>query len=100
MSGAGNRHYRNAASQERRVKERLAEVGWTCWRTPGSKSPADLVCLRAGYPPLLVQCKNGESVKMSGPAKARFAAYAAQLGATAVLVEKGMRFTQLTEEAA
>jgi Holliday junction resolvase len=40
------------------MKRRLEAEGWIVWRTPGSKSPADLICLKASRT-LLVQCKNG-----------------------------------------
>ena len=93
-----NAAYRNAANQERRVKAKLEADGWTCWRTPGSKSPADLVCLRRGglvpYA-LLVQCKNG--ARSMGPkARREFGEFAADIGASALLVERGMKFRRIS----
>lgn len=94
-----NQAYTNAANQERRVKARLEAEGWTVWRTPGSKSPADLVCVRPMLYPvadeirpwvMLVQCKNGAR-PMSGPKRLAFADYAAELGAYAMVVDRGMK---------
>jgi len=40
-------HYQKGARFERAVKKHLEELGWIVWRTPGSKSPADLIAAPA-----------------------------------------------------
>jgi len=35
----------------------LEAAGWTVWRVAGSRTPVDLVALRAGAPPVLVQAR-------------------------------------------
>jgi len=42
---------------ERRVRQDFESRGWWVIRAAGSHGPADLVCLKIGEPPLLVQCK-------------------------------------------
>ncbi len=42
------------------AKRYFEERGYLVVRSAGSKSPVDLVCLRAGEPTLLVQCKYGQ----------------------------------------
>jgi|GEM_PF-2341350 len=42
---------------EWRVRDRLEQAGWTVWRVAGSRTPVDLVALRAGAPPVLVQAR-------------------------------------------
>ena len=103
-----NQHYKNGANFERRVKARLEEEGWTVWRTAGSHSKADLICVRrrtflntlTGLPYdghrelMLVQCKSG-TTSMSKKAKQEFYEFAAGLGAEAWLAERGMKFSRL-----
>jgi Holliday junction resolvase len=42
---------------ERQTRAALAQYGWVVVRAGGSLGPADLVALRDGSAPLLVQCK-------------------------------------------
>ena len=59
-------NYSRGANFERRVKKHMEDAGWICFRSAGSHSPADLVCLKA-IPPirglsrmglgLLIQCQ-------------------------------------------
>lgn len=55
-----NPRYQAGANFERRVKKHLEEHGWFCFRSAGSHSPTDLVCLRKGIKlalVLLIQCQ-------------------------------------------
>lgn len=54
-----NRSYRSGYRFERRVRAVLEREGYVVIRAAGSKGPADLVALRRGHPPVLVQCKRG-----------------------------------------
>lgn len=51
------RHGRNGAAFERQVAEHLRGRGWWCVRAAGSHGAADVVALREGWDPVLVQCK-------------------------------------------
>jgi len=63
-----NRNYARGRDFEYVVKRKLEAEGWTVWRTPGSKSRADLIAIR-GYRRIggvvprvrLVQCKSGNA---------------------------------------
>ena len=48
--------YRRGANFERRVRHIFEEDGYQCWRSAGSKSPADIICLRRGEL-ILIQCQ-------------------------------------------
>jgi Holliday junction resolvase len=50
-------HYRRGADLERGVAARLVDSGWWVIRAAGSKGPVDLLALKAGRPPRLIQCK-------------------------------------------
>lgn len=56
-----NKMYIAGANFERRVKKHMEDAGWACWRSPGSKSPADVVCIKGMYEKLsmvlLIQCQ-------------------------------------------
>ena len=56
-----NKMYIAGANFERRVKKHMEDAGWACWRSPGSKSPADVVCIKGAYEKLsmvlLIQCQ-------------------------------------------
>ena len=41
-------NYSRGSNFERRVKRYLEKEGWVAWRTPGSKSPADIIAARSG----------------------------------------------------
>ena len=94
-------NYQRGAAFELRVKRRLEEQGWTVWRTPGSKSPADLIAVkpsRCDWPDdelilprlRLVQCKSGAK-GMTRKARADFRAFAESLGAEAYVWSRGMK---------
>ena len=66
--------YRQGYRFELRVKRDMESRGWWVIRAAGSHGPADLVCLKAGEPPLLLQCKaNSVSHKREGIALAALA---------------------------
>lgn len=48
---------RRGADFERRVAARLVEQGWVVVRAAGSRGACDLIAMRHGSTPLLVQCK-------------------------------------------
>ena len=52
-----NRNYQNGANFERKVKKELEEQGWWVARTAGSHSIVDLICIKRGNKPLMLQCK-------------------------------------------
>lgn len=52
-------HYARGADFERRTQAHLTGLGYWTARVAGSHGAADLVALRAGEDPLLVQCKTG-----------------------------------------
>lgn len=58
------------AAKEREVAERLEGEGWLVIRTAGSLGEADLVCLKAGQRPMLIQVKGGDgnTFRAFGPA--------------------------------
>ena len=60
--GAGP--YRKGAAFERTTARHYESNGWLVTRSPGSKSPYDLVCLKKDQTPHLVQAKtNGKISK-------------------------------------
>jgi Holliday junction resolvase len=46
------------SNRERAVAERLRADGWIVYRSAGSHGNADLVAMKVGFPPLLVQVKS------------------------------------------
>jgi Holliday junction resolvase len=54
-----NRNYQRGRAFEYRVKRYLEAEGYFVVRAAGSKGCADLVAIRKGYAPELVQCKLG-----------------------------------------
>ena len=56
-----NSQYATGANFERRMCELLWARGWRPLRSAGSHSPADVVALKDGQPPLAVQCKAGRA---------------------------------------
>jgi len=75
--------YRQGYRFELRVKRDMESRGWWVIRAAGSHGPADLVCLKAGEPPLLIQCKaDSVSHKREGIA---LAALTESIGAEALL---------------
>ncbi len=61
-----NRNYRNGRAFEYRVMRDLEGLGYWCMRSAGSHGHADVVALRRGRRPMLVQCKGGG---VDGPKK-------------------------------
>ncbi|MEM0459319.1 MAG: hypothetical protein QXZ31_05590 [Thermofilaceae archaeon] len=82
--------YRKGRRFEYEVRDFLKELGWLVLRCAGSK-PFDLVALKRGLPPLLIECKANE--KLDHRQVARQEKLAAKAGAAYLLVrkEKGWR---------
>jgi Holliday junction resolvase len=53
--------YARGATKERRLAERLTVAGWVVYRAAGSHGLADLVALRKGFVPMLIQVKSDAS---------------------------------------
>ena len=90
-----NRNYINGRNFEYVVKKKLESEGWTVWRTPGSKSKADLIAVRKQTIEIslysnkriprvrLVQCKSGNA-RLSKKGKKEFLEFAQSVGAEAM----------------
>jgi len=75
---------------EHRVKRYFEERGYTAFRMAGSK-PVDVIALKKGERPLLIECKVGRS-SLGKVGLERLLAMAEQAGARVVLaVRKGRR---------
>ena len=48
--------YSRGANFERRIRKHFESQGWTCFRSAGSHSPADLICIKGGEI-MLVHCQ-------------------------------------------
>ena len=48
---------RRGADFERLVARKLVDRGWDVWRSSGSRTAADLVAMRHGQTPRVIQCK-------------------------------------------
>ena len=59
-------NYTRGDYREKRAVEYLESFGYTCWQARGSKGCADLICLIANHPSLLVQVKVGTNVSHEG----------------------------------
>lgn len=75
--------------RERKVVDILAKQDWLAFRAPGSLGVADVIALRDGHQPLLIEVKStaGGPYERFGPAKRKDLSFAAKLaGASAMLV--------------
>lgn len=54
--------YRYGRQFEYRVRDDLKKRGYFCMRSPASRSPVDVMAIKAGTPPLLVQCKRSAAL--------------------------------------
>ena len=91
-------NYSRGAAFENRTQARLEEQGWFVVRSAGSKTLIDLVAVKADEQPLFVQCKSG-SRSLSRNERTAFVEFARAKGAVPVLVERGLKFTFLSEAA-
>jgi Holliday junction resolvase len=97
-------NYERGAKRERDLLVKLRAEGWYAERTAGSHGEADLIALKAGTVPLLIQVKSGKSKYGSFNSQARQALKLAarKAGAFAVLVwwpydRKGLRWIEETD---
>ena len=81
--------YARGNAFERRVKHALERDGYWCWQTRGSKSPADLIAIKAGQI-LLIQVKGG-ATKMSGTDWNTLAHLCRELRATPLVADRDGR---------
>lgn len=86
--------YRRGYHFELRVRKHFESLGWSVWRSAGSKSPADLVALRTGEV-VLIQCKLSGTI--SKDEKQRLAMLARELECKAMLVHREKRKLILEE---
>ncbi len=77
--------YRRGYHFELRVRKHFESLGWSVWRSAGSRSPADLLALRTGEV-LLIQCKLSGTI--SKEAKRRLAIVARELNCRAMLAHR------------
>ena len=80
---------RRGIERERKVRKLLTEEGWLAFRAPASLGVADVVALKAGALPLLIEVKStsGGPYERFGPAdRAELEAAAVQAGGEALLV--------------
>ena len=61
----------------------LEAAGWTVWRVAGSRTPVDLVGLRAGVAPVLVQCRR--SGRLAPPERRALVDLAQRIGGLPVV---------------
>ena len=98
-----NKNYIKGRAFEYTIKKKLEAEGWTVWRTPGSKSKTDLICIKKMYyfesldynhtdvqemtVVKFVQCKSG-SARMSKKDKAELLELSESVGAEAMYAYK------------
>jgi Holliday junction resolvase len=74
---------------EKKLRDKYIDEGWICHRSPASIGTYDLIALKAGYKPRLIEVKanvDGGPYKTFGPAKRKELQGAAeQAGADAIL---------------
>ena len=78
--------YHRGAEKERELAKRWRKDGWFVTRSAGSHSPADLVCLRAGYRSRLLQLKTGKRKWPSRDERISLGLAADRSGAVALIV--------------
>ena len=86
MSGKGSAR---GIQRERAVRDLLRDQDWIAFRAPASLGVADVVALKAGRTPMLIECKStaGGPYERFRPADRQRLAFAAELaGAEAWLV--------------
>jgi Holliday junction resolvase len=84
-------NYSRGHAFELRARARLESEGWFVGRSAGSKTPVDLVAIKANSRPLLVQCKSGTR-SLSERERSEFADFARRLNAMPVLCTRGLKF--------
>ena len=82
-----NRNYNNGRAFEYRVRDHFKAEGFEVFRTAGSHSPADLICIRGqpdGITIKIIQCK-GKKELMTKQQKQDFFEYCEDLGTEGIL---------------
>ena len=88
-------HYRKGRRFEYHVKHHLEQQGYAVFRCAGSR-PVDLVALKPGEPPLLVECKYGKS-KLTEADRKALLELARKAGARLILARNDGRRIVLEE---
>lgn len=83
--------YASGRQFEYRVRDLFTKHNYYVIRSAGSKGKADLVALKAGRSPVLIQCKAGQINSRERKEAAELHALAAELGCTALLAGKDSR---------
>lgn len=83
-------NYRRGADYERKIRDLLTGRGFFVIRAAGSHGICDLIALRSGWCPVLVQCKCG-AARVSAKDGAELARLAHRVGGIALTCEQGPR---------
>lgn len=67
-----NPNYRAGVAFERKVKKEWESGGWYVTRAAGSHGAADLICLKPGELPVVIQCKRVETMTAARKLISRF----------------------------
>jgi len=87
--------YHKGRRFEYRVKRHLEQQGYVVFRCAASR-PVDLVALKPGEQPMLVECKYGKS-RLTGPSREVLLELARRAGARALLARNDGRRIVLEE---
>lgn len=83
-------NYRAGKTFEYKCRDGLRAAGWFVIQSGGSKGVADLVGLKFGTPPLLVQCKRGQG-PLPPAERAELMRVAVSVGGTPIHAHPGSR---------
>lgn len=86
LTKCGSKMYVKGRNFEYAVKKKLQEKGYVVMRSPGSRSPADLVAVKDGKP-FFIQCKIHGSFPV--PEWNEFVDFCEKAGATPVMASRG-----------
>lgn len=81
-------NYQKGRALEYKVRDLFIKHGYFVVRSAGSKGKADLVALKAGHRPVLIQCKSGAVAKREREEAVELHALAESLAAEGVLAAK------------
>ena len=89
-------NYKRGLRLEHRVRRLLEELGWRAFRLAGSK-PFDLIAIRRGRRPLLVECRGGAHPYVPRDRAERLLTLAEEVDATPlVAIRRGRRLKLAT----